>query len=144
MSDAVEIEQIGSVLTVGFKSPPVNALSLALRQGIGEAIEHAREASDIEAILLYGTGRMFCAGADISEFSRGAHLIEPKLKDLIVALAGLGKPSVAAIHGAALGGGLELALGCSVRVAFEGAKLGLPEINLGIIPGAGGRSACRG
>lgn len=138
MSDAVEIEQIGSVLTVGFKSPPVNALSLALRQGIGEAIERARGASDIGAILLYGTGRMFCAGADISEFSRGAHLIEPKLKDLIVALAGLGKPSVAAIHGAALGGGLELALGCSVRVAFDGAKLGLPEINLGIIPGAGG------
>lgn len=138
MTSPVQTERAGNIFLIGMNAPPVNALGHPLREALAAAFDEARDDDAIEVVLLYGIGRMFCAGADISEFGEGKHLTPPRLADLIDKLAALGKPSVAAIHGAALGGGLELALGCSVRVAMPGTRMGLSEINLGFIPGAGG------
>jgi 3-hydroxyacyl-CoA dehydrogenase len=118
--------------------PPVNGMGLALREALSEAFRQAMEDGDIDAVVLTGAGRMFCAGADISEFGTAKSLASPSLPEIINVIEQAGKPVVAAIHGNALGGGLELALGCHYRVAVPGANLGLPEVSLGIIPGAGG------
>jgi 3-hydroxyacyl-CoA dehydrogenase len=126
----------GAVAVFRLDNPPVNALSHALRSALAEALAEAAADASISAIVLAGNGRGFCAGADISEF--GAPLRPPMLADLIVTLEGFAKPVVAAIHGTTLGGGFELALGCHARIAAASAKLGLPEIKLGILPGGGG------
>ncbi|MBV9076077.1 MAG: enoyl-CoA hydratase/isomerase family protein, partial [Methylobacteriaceae bacterium] len=140
MADAAEVTHLAkhedgiAVLTVD--SPPVNALGAAVRDGIAAAIRDAAADPAVTAVVLTCAGRTFIAGADISEFGkppRGMPL--PDLVDLIEACP---KPVVAAIFGTALGGGLETALGCHYRVAVPSAKVGLPEVKLGIIPGAGG------
>jgi 3-hydroxyacyl-CoA dehydrogenase len=123
-----------AVLTVN--SPPVNALSAAVRQGILAGIEKAAADPAVEAVVLTCAGRTFIAGADITEF--GKPMQEPSLHAVIKAIEACRKPVVAAIHGTALGGGLETALGCHYRVAVPSAKLGLPEVKLGLLPGAGG------
>lgn len=132
----ISTEQIGSVLVVTADNPPVNALGQAVRSGLLGAIELARADASIEAVVIRCAGRTFFAGADITEF--GKPPLQPSLNDLIEAIETCAKPVVAAIHGAALGGGLEVALACHYRVATLSARLGLPEVQLGILPGAGG------
>ncbi len=124
------------IAVIAIENPPVNALSHAVRAGLADAI--ARFAADDAAriAVIHGAGRLFIGGADISEFGRPIR--DPALPDVIAAIEDSAKPIVAAIHGTALGGGLEVALGCHYRLAMSGAKLGLPETTLGILPGAGG------
>ncbi len=126
----------GDILIVSANYPPVNALSHAVRTGIAEAIEAAATDSAVSAIVISCEGRTFFAGADITEF--GAALKPPSLPVVVDAIERSVKPVVAAIHGTALGGGLEVALGCHYRIAVPSAKLGLPEVKLGLLPGAGG------
>ncbi len=132
----VRIEKQGHVAVVIVDNPPVNALSQAVRQGLWDAAEAIDRDEDVQVAVLICDGRTFIAGADISEF--GKPPLEPHLPQLIARIEAAAKPWVAAIHGTALGGGLEVALGCRWRVAVASAKLGLPEVTLGIIPGAGG------
>lgn len=117
-------------------SPPVNALGYAVRSGLYEALGRAIEADDVTAIVIACDGRTFFAGADIAEFT--GVIPEPGLNSIYARMDASPKPIVAAIHGTALGGGLELALSCHYRVAAADAKLGLPEVQLGLLPGAGG------
>jgi len=123
-----------AILTIN--NPPVNALGQAVRQGILDGLKRANEDNTVQAIVIVGGGRTFIAGADIREFGK-----PPQAPDLNSVLAGIeasAKPVVAAIHGTALGGGLETALTCHWRVAVPSAQMGLPEVKLGILPGAGG------
>jgi 3-hydroxyacyl-CoA dehydrogenase len=123
-----------AIITVS--NPPVNAISQAVRQGLMDAMATIASDSSVEAAVVIGAGNVFIAGADVREF--GKPPLAPFLPDVIAALEGSAKPVVAAIHGVALGGGLEIALGCHFRIADAKAKMGFPEVNLGIIPGAGG------
>lgn len=132
----IETHRHGTILAIQIGNPPVNALSEDVRRGIYQAIEAAQSDDGISAIVIHGAGRMFSAGADITEF--GKPLAEPGLAMVIDAIEASAKPVVAAIHGSALGGGLEVALGAHYRVATASAKLGLPEVALGLLPGAGG------
>ena len=136
MSEVVEYEKRGAAAVLTIKSPPVNALGAAVRQGIGEGLSRALDDAGVAVIVLTGSGRMFSAGADIREF--GKPMQSPNLHEVIAAIEGAAKPVVAAINGMALGGGLELAMGCHYRVAAPSASVGQPEVKLGIIPGAGG------
>lgn len=124
------------ILTVTFANPPVNALSAAVRSGLMAAAAHAAGSPAITAVVLTGAGQTFAGGADIREF--GQVPADPSLPQIVEALENLGKPVVAAINGVALGGGLELALACHYRIAVAAAKIGLPEVKLGLVPGAGG------
>ncbi|MGA7329811.1 MAG: 3-hydroxyacyl-CoA dehydrogenase NAD-binding domain-containing protein [Rhodomicrobium sp.] len=117
-------------------NPPVNALGADVRRGLMALVDKAKADPSIRGAVICSDGKMFSGGADITEFDRAP--VRPILSDLIEAISALGKPVVAAIQGNALGGGLELPLGCSGRVATTNARLGLPEIKLGLIPGAGG------
>ncbi|PMS19370.1 3-hydroxyacyl-CoA dehydrogenase [Trinickia dabaoshanensis] len=126
----------GSVLVVTIDHPPVNALSVDVRRGLAEAIEAAQSDAAVAAVLIVGAGRNFIAGADIREF--GKPPLSPLLPAVCNSIEACTKPVVAAIHGAALGGGLEIALAAHYRIAVRGAKLGLPEVQLGLLPGAGG------
>lgn len=124
------------VLVVTIDNPPVNAASADMRQGLFAAVSHASTAPEIVGVVITGAGKTFVGGADIREFGRP--MAEPLLPQVLNHIEQSGKPVVAAINGAALGGGLEIALGCHLRVASPSAKLGLPEVKLGIVPGAGG------
>jgi 3-hydroxyacyl-CoA dehydrogenase len=126
----------GGVQVIAIANPPVNALSQAVRQGLVEAVTAAQKNPDVRAIVVTGNGALFSGGADISEF--GKPLPSPDLNDVIAALENSAKPTVAAIHGRALGGGLEVALGCHYRVIAATGEVGLPEVKLGLLPGAGG------
>lgn len=126
----------GQVAIITIDNPPVNALSLPMRVGISDALTRAIDDAGVRAILITGSGKMFSGGADIREFDRSA--AAPSLTDVINAIERSPKPVVAAIHGAALGGGLELAMACHGRLGATGTRLGLPEVTLGLIPGAGG------
>ena len=126
----------GDVLIVTADSPPVNALGAAVRQGLVDAIDKAESDDAVKAVIIIAAGRTFFAGADITEF--GKPLAEPGLPTVCDRIEACAKPVVAAIHGTALGGGLEVALACHYRIAVPSARLGLPEVKLGIIPGAGG------
>ena len=126
----------GRVLVVTINNPPVNALSQAVRQGLATAVAEAKADAAVQAVLLVGSGKAFIAGADIREFGKPA--MPPSLPDVLMQLESSDKLVVAAIHGPALGGGLEVALSCHYRLAVSGAKLGLPEVQLGLLPGAGG------
>ncbi|NVZ66914.1 enoyl-CoA hydratase/isomerase family protein, partial [Pseudomonas gingeri] len=120
-------------------NPPVNALSHALRRSLAERLERCLADPAVRGIMLMGTGgRAFSAGADIAEFDSPASHAEPSLDVLIRRIENANLPILAAIDGHALGGGLELALGCHWRIASRRSRLGLPEIHLGLIPGAGG------
>ena len=136
MSDAASLEQRGKIALIKLNNPPVNALGFALRSGLVDCLKQAASDPEIEALVLIGEGRCFCGGADIREFDQAPK--EPSLAAIIAGLEESPKPIVAAIHGLAFGGGLELALGCHYRVATPGSQLGQPEVKLGIIPGAGG------
>ncbi|SJZ92337.1 3-hydroxyacyl-CoA dehydrogenase NAD-binding domain-containing protein [Consotaella salsifontis] len=133
---AVTLEKDGSIAVVTVDSPPVNALSRDLRQELIDAAEAADADPDIEAVVLMGAGRAFIAGADVSEFDRLPE--PPHLPDVVARIETAKKPWIAAIHGAALGGGMEVALGCRFRIAAPGTRLGFPEVALGVVPGAGG------
>ena len=126
----------GDVLVVTSNNPPVNALGQAVRVGLAEAIQEASADDAIKAVVITCEGRTFFAGADITEF--GKPPVGPSLPEVVDAIEASAKPVVAAIHGTALGGGLEVALACHYRIAVASAKLGLPEVKLGILPGAGG------
>src|SRR5437870_9421761 len=126
----------GKVLLVTIDNPPVNALGVDVRRGLVEAIEAAEANPAVAAVLLAGAGRNFIGGADIREF--GQTPLPPSLPEVCNRVEACGKPVIAAIHGAALGGGLEVALAAHYRLTVAGAKLGLPEVQLGLLPGAGG------
>ncbi|WP_315702902.1 MULTISPECIES: 3-hydroxyacyl-CoA dehydrogenase NAD-binding domain-containing protein [unclassified Bradyrhizobium] len=136
MSEVVKLESHDIVGIVTVDSPPVNALSAAVRGGILECVKAAVADPKIKAIVLTCAGRTFIAGADITEFGKPPK--PPALNDVLSTIENSPKPVIAAIHGTALGGGLEVALACHYRVATKEAKLGLPEVKLGLLPGAGG------
>ena len=124
------------ILVVTVDNPPVNALDVDVRRGLLDAIESAEQDPAVDAVLLTGVGRNFIGGADIREF--GKPPLPPSLPDICDRIEACRKPVVAVIHGAALGGGLEVALAAHYRIALASAKLGLPEVTLGLLPGAGG------
>ncbi len=126
----------GDVLVVTIDNPPVNALGAAVRQGLLAAMQQAQADAAVAAVLLVGAGKAFIAGADIREF--GKPPVAPLLPEVCRAIEGSDKPVVAVLHGAALGGGLEVALSAHYRLALPAATLGLPEVNLGLLPGSGG------
>ncbi|MFA6154165.1 3-hydroxyacyl-CoA dehydrogenase NAD-binding domain-containing protein [Mesorhizobium sp.] len=136
MSNFLKLNREGDVAVVTIDNPPVNALSFHVREPLMQALVELRDDPSVAAIVIACAGRTFVAGADITEF--GKPMQQPELRAIIATLETIAKPTVAAIHGTALGGGLELALGCHFRVADAGAKLGLPEVKLGILPGGGG------
>jgi 3-hydroxyacyl-CoA dehydrogenase len=136
--NAAEYAVHGDVAVVTLNNPPVNGLGHALRQGIVAGLERAVADPAVKAIVLMGAGNAFSGGADIREFNTPAAAAAPHLRQVITAVEQSPKPVVAAIHKVAMGGGLELALGCHYRIAAPGAQLALPEVKLGILPGAGG------
>ncbi|MFD2237396.1 3-hydroxyacyl-CoA dehydrogenase NAD-binding domain-containing protein [Aureimonas populi] len=136
MGQAVRLEREGEIGVIVVENPPVNALGQAVRQGLLACLAQAEADEAVRALVILGAGRTFMAGADIREF--GKPPVPPFLPDVVDAIEEARKPTVAAIHGTALGGGLEIAMGCDYRVALAGAKVGLPEVTLGLLPGAGG------
>lgn len=136
VNDVTTLSVEGRIGVITVNSPPVNALSNAVRQGVARAFEAASADEAVDAVLIICEGRTFFAGADISEFGKAQW--EPSLRDLQKLLENSAKPVIAAIHGTALGGGMELALVAHYRIAVPSAKCGLPEVKLGLLPGAGG------
>jgi len=128
----------GSVAVLTLDNPPVNGLSFATRQGVAAGLERAQADAAVNAVVITGAGKAFSGGADIKEFDSPKALAEPNLRTLISMLEDCSKPVVAAIHSVCMGGGLELALGCHYRVSAPGANVALPEVKLGLVPGAGG------
>ena len=136
INDVTTIEKEENISIITLNSPPVNALSAPVREGLHKGINEASNDKEIEAIIIICEGRTFIAGADISEF--GKEPKGPSLFEVQEFIENSNKPVIAAIHGTALGGGLEVALTCHYRIAVPSAKCGLPEVNLGLLPGAGG------
>ncbi len=136
INDVTKLDVIENVGVLTLNSPPVNALSANVREGLDIGIKKAIENNDVQAIVIICEGRTFIAGADISEF--GKEPKGPSLFEVQDIMENSSKPVIAAIHGTALGGGLEVALTCHYRIAVKSAKCGLPEVNLGLLPGAGG------
>jgi 3-hydroxyacyl-CoA dehydrogenase len=128
----------GDVAVISLNNPPVNGLGLATRQGIADGLAQANADGAVRAIVLTGAGKAFSGGADIKEFGSPKALQEPNLLSVILAVENSAKPVVAAIHSVCMGGGLELALGCHYRIAAPGCAVALPEVKLGLVPGAGG------
>ncbi|MCB2071022.1 MAG: enoyl-CoA hydratase/isomerase family protein, partial [Ottowia sp.] len=128
----------GDVAIIAMNNPPVNGLGYETRVGITNALEKANADPAIKAIVLTGAGKAFSGGADIREFNSVKAMQEPILLSVILAVEHSQKPVVAAVHSVAMGGGLELALGCHYRIGAPGCKVALPEVKLGLIPGAGG------
>lgn len=128
----------GQIAVITLNNPPVNGLGHATRLAVAEGVEKAENDAAIKAIVITGAGKAFSGGADIREFGSPKALAEPNLGSLINRVESCTKPVVAAIHSVAMGGGLELALGCHYRVTAPGAKIALPEVKLGLLPGAGG------
>jgi 3-hydroxyacyl-CoA dehydrogenase len=138
MTSPILTSRRDEVLVLTLDNPPVNGLGAALRSALMSELEQGLADRGVSAIVLNGSGKMFSAGADIREFGKEPPAGTPSLPEVIDAVERSEKPVVAAIHGVAAGGGLELALGCHARLASSEARLGLPEVTLGIIPGAGG------
>jgi 3-hydroxyacyl-CoA dehydrogenase len=132
----IETKLHDDILEIVLDNPPVNALGTAMRQGLDRAIREAQTDARVKAIVIRGAGKLFSGGADITEF--GKEPIEPHLPLLVDSIEASAKPVIAAIHGTCFGGGLETALACHYRIAGPSAKLGLPEVKLGLVPGAGG------
>jgi 3-hydroxyacyl-CoA dehydrogenase len=133
---SVDLRRDGEIAVVTIDNPPVNALKHEVRAGLVEALRQARADRAVSATVIACASRTFSAGADITEFGKPPQA--PSLHDVIAAIEAMPKPVVAALHGTALGGGFELALACHFRVAAPGARVGLPEVKLGLLPGAGG------
>ncbi len=133
---SVTLSKLDGVAIVTLDSPPVNALSVVVRTQLVDAVREAEADPGVQAIVLIGAGRGFSGGADITEF--GKPPMSPSLAEVLSVIEGASKPVTAALHGSVLGGGLETALSCTYRVAVPTARLGLPEVKLGLIPGAGG------
>ena len=136
MSGPVTYELRENIGIITVNNPPVNALSQAVRAGLSDCLKEALNDSAAEAVIVTGGGRTFMAGADISEF--GKPTMDPDLNSVIFEYEDSNKPTIAALHGTPLGGGLEVSMGCQYRVANSKTLLGLPEVKLGILPGAGG------
>src|SRR5213083_1995409 len=136
ITKSVDLDRRGRVAVLTVNNPPVNALSQHVRQGLYEGLKQAISDSAAQAIVIVCAGRTFIAGADITEF--GKPPTKPSLHTVLDLIEGSPKPVVSAIHGTALGGGLEVTLACHYRVGVKGARFGLPEVKLGILPGAGG------
>jgi 3-hydroxyacyl-CoA dehydrogenase len=128
----------GDVAVITMNNPPVNGLGYATRVGIADGLDKANADPAVKAIVITGAGRAFSGGADIKEFNSPKASMEPNLLSLILAVENSSKPVVAAVHSVCMGGGLELALGCHYRIAAPGCQVALPEVKLGLIPGAGG------
>jgi 3-hydroxyacyl-CoA dehydrogenase len=128
----------GDIAVITLNNPPVNGLGLSTRQGIADGMAQANADAAVKAIVITGAGKAFSGGADITEFGSPKALQEPNLISVIKVLENSEKPVVAAIHTVAMGGGLELALGCHYRIAAPGTSIALPEVKLGLVPGAGG------
>ena len=133
---SVDFRRDGEVAVVTVDNPPVNALKHEVREGLVAALDRARSDGAAKAVVIACAGRTFFAGADITEFGKPPQ--PPTLAEVIAAIEAMPKPVIAAIHGTALGGGFELALACHFRVAVASAQVGLPEVKLGLLPGAGG------
>ncbi|QIL69227.1 3-hydroxyacyl-CoA dehydrogenase [Diaphorobacter sp. HDW4B] len=133
-----EYQVHGDVAVITLNNPPVNGLGLATRQGIVDALAKAEDDAAVKAVVITGAGKAFSGGADIKEFGKPTSLQDPNLHSVIRTLENFSKPVVAAIHTVCMGGGLELALGCHYRVAAPGCTVALPEVKLGLLPGAGG------
>src|SRR5215467_10189180 len=136
MSELVSMRTDGGVAVITIDNPPVNAMKYEVRVGLRDLVLRAAAEPANSAVVIACAGRTFVAGADITEFGKPPR--QPTAIAVIEAVEACPKPVIAALHGTPLGGGLELALGCHFRVAAPGTRLGLPEIKLGIIPGAGG------
>ena len=136
MSASYEVR--GDVAVVTLDNPPVNGLGYETRAGIVAGLDRALADDAVKAVVITGAGKAFSGGADIREFGSPKSLAEPNLLSVIAAIEASPKPTVAAVHSVAMGGGLELALGCNYRVAASGAQIALPEVKIGLIPGAGG------
>src|SRR4030095_11233340 len=132
----VDLSTRGRVAVLTVDNPPVNALSQHVRKGLHDGIKQATADGAVQAIVIACAGRTFIAGADITEF--GKPPAEPSLHAVLDLIEGSPKPGVGAVHGTALGGGLEVTLACHYRVGVKAARFGLPEVKLGILPGAGG------
>jgi len=128
----------GDVAVISLNNPPVNGLGLSTRQAIADGVNKAVADAAVKAIVVTGQGKAFSGGADIREFGSPKAIQEPNLLSVISLIENCSKPVVAAIHSVAMGGGLELALGCHYRIAAPGASIALPEVKIGLIPGAGG------
>jgi len=128
----------GDIAVISMNNPPVNGLGLSTRLGIVHALQQALDDNAIKAVVLTGQGKAFSGGADIKEFGTPKAVQDPNLLSVILAIENSPKPVVAAVHTVAMGGGLELALGCHYRIAAPGASIALPEVKIGLIPGAGG------
>jgi 3-hydroxyacyl-CoA dehydrogenase len=133
-----QYEAHGDIAVITLNNPPVNGLGYETRKGIADALARANADAKVKAVVITGAGKAFSGGADIKEFGSPKALAEPNLLSVILAIENSAKPVVAAVHSVAMGGGLELALGCHYRVAAPGCKVALPEVKLGLIPGAGG------
>ena len=136
MKGTVHYELRGDIALMTIDNPPVNPLSSGVRQGLSDGVNAALADDNVKAIILTGAGRAFIAGADISEF--GGKAEGPSLHDCLTTMENSAKPIIAAINGTAFGGGLEVALCCHYRVIAASAPVGLPEVKLGLLPGAGG------
>ena len=136
LTELLKLDVQGDIAVVTITHPPVNALSHAVRAGLMAALAQTEADASIAAVVLVGMGAMFSAGADVTEFAAAPQA--PLLPEVVLGIEASTKPWIAALHGNVLGGGLELALGCHYRIALPGTKLGLPEVTLGLIPGAGG------
>ncbi|GAA5054658.1 3-hydroxyacyl-CoA dehydrogenase NAD-binding domain-containing protein [Erythrobacter westpacificensis] len=132
----VTTKREGEVLVVTLDNPPVNAFSTEVRNAMAAAVEDAASDDGVKAVVIRAEGRMFSGGADITEFGKAP--VHPTLPELIDSIENLDKPVVAALNGTALGGGCEIALGCNYRIGVPATKIGLPEVKIGILPGAGG------
>jgi enoyl-CoA hydratase/carnithine racemase len=142
MSEHVRVEVEQAIATIRLDRPPMNALNSQVQAEIADAARQVTDDEDVRAVIIYGGEKVFAAGADIKEMAEASYadmaVISKRLQDSLTAVARIGKPVVAAITGYALGGGLELALCADFRVLGESARVGQPEILLGVIPGAGG------
>ena len=136
LTQSVRLDRDGEIAVITIDNPPVNALSFHVRQGIYDGMNAAAADDAVKAVVLICAGRTFIAGADITEFSKPP--VPPSLQGAQDAMENCTKPVVAAVHGTALGGGLEVAMCAHFRVSAPSAKFGLPEVKLGLLPGAGG------
>ena len=138
MTDVIRFEKKNSVGVITINNPPANAMNFAAKKGVSQHIKACMKDNTCEAVVITGEGRIFVAGADISEFGKETPEGVPELEDLILEIEQSPKPVVAALNGLALGGGMELAMGCHYRLALPTVEVGQPEVKLGFIPGGGG------